>query len=232
MVIFLPNIVRSDGSLDLSSLPDDKNTQYINITGQDGSGKSSLVDGLADHYDQQGYLVITSKSPCDPHLTDLLYNAISQDGYEDWYTEQLLFSFSDGLLSNYMIQLDGHCDYFICHRGPADQYNSGVTRSNLSYKDINKSQKPERLAKFDIYFHLNCDGKVSWERVRDNPNKYQYPAYLYEEAQNTERLPMEIVNGNDPSLKFLRDAQHYYINTTELGIYDTFRKALKCLGER
>ena len=54
--------------------------------------------------------MITAKSPCDAYLVKLLNNAISQDGYNDWYTEQMLFSFADGLLSNYMLQINGHCD--------------------------------------------------------------------------------------------------------------------------
>ena len=114
MKVFLPEIVRSNGALDLSSLPSNLNTSFISVTGQDGSGKTNLRDGLAKHFSDMGKVVITAKSPCDKYIVQLLNNAISQNGYEDWYTEQMLFSFTDGLLSNYMLQINSHCDYFIC----------------------------------------------------------------------------------------------------------------------
>lgn len=161
MKVFLPDIVEKNGSLNLSSLPIGCNTRFISVTGQDGSGKTNLRDGLAKYFSERENVVITAKSPCDAYLVKLLNNAISQNGYEDWYTEQMLFSFADGLLSNYMVQLNGHCDYFICQRGPIDQYAHGVTRSRKSYQTIYQIQKPERLAKFDVYIHMNCEAKVA-----------------------------------------------------------------------
>ena len=162
MKVFLPELVRDNGALDLSSLKYGFPTKYICITGQDGSGKTNLRDGLAEYLSERGNTVITAKSPCDKYLVHLLNNAISQNGYEDWYTEQMLFSFADGLLSNYMIQLRGYCDYFICQRGPIDQYAHGVTRSGKTYSEIYEIQRPERLAMFNMYIHLNCDAKVAW----------------------------------------------------------------------
>ena len=174
MKVFLPEIVRSNGALDLSSLPSNLNTSFISVTGQDGSGKTNLRDGLAKHFSDMGKVVITAKSPCDKYIVQLLNNAISQNGYEDWYTEQMLFSFTDGLLSNYMLQINSHCDYFICQRGPIDQYAHGITRSGKTYSDIYKIQRPERLAKFDMYIHLNCDADVAWERVCEDEGKDRY----------------------------------------------------------
>jgi len=167
MKIFLPELVRNNGALDLSSLQYGKPTKYICITGQDGSGKTNLRDGLAEYFSERGKMVITAKSPCDKYLVHLLNNAISQNGYEDWYTEQMLFSFADGLLSNYMIQLRGYCDFFICQRGPIDQYAHGITRSRKTYSEIYEIQRPERLARFNMYIHLNCDADVAWERIRE-----------------------------------------------------------------
>ena len=48
MKIFLPELVRENGALDLSSLKYGLHTKYLGVTGQDGSGKTSLRDGLAD----------------------------------------------------------------------------------------------------------------------------------------------------------------------------------------
>ena len=227
MKIYLPEIVRKDGSLDLSSLPTTENTRFISVMGQDGSGKTSLRDNLADYLDSQGKTVITSKSPCDKYIVGLLNNAISQNGYEDWYTEQLLFSFCDGLLSNYMVQLNQHCDYFICQRGPCDQYDHGVTRSGKTYAEIHEIQRPERLAKFDAYVHMNCDANVAWNRICEDEGKdrYEYPEYFARQTKNTEKLYHDIVDGDDPALQFLRDAKHFYINTTEMTINEVFMKA-------
>ena len=229
MLIFLPKIIRKDGSLDLGALPNTEKTHYISVMGQDGSGKTSLRDNLAEYFSKQGKTVVTSKSPCDKYIVGLLNNAISQNGYNDWYTEQLLFSFCDGLLSNYMVQLNQHCDYFICQRGPCDQYDHGITRSGLTYAQIHEIQRPERLAKFDIYIHMNCDAKVAWDRICEDEGKdrYEYPEYFERETKNTEKLYEEIINGNDPALDFLRSSKHFYINSTNMTIQDVFEKALE-----
>ena len=230
---YLPRLVRPNGGLNLSPLPNNCKTLYISVCGQDGSGKTSLRDNLANYFAGKEKTVITSKSPCDKYIVGLLNNAISQDGYEDWYTEQLLFSFSDGLLSNYMVQLDGRCDYFICQRGPSDQYDHGITRSGKTYTEIHDIQRPERLAKFNVYFHLNADAKVAWSRIAEDEGKdrYEYPEYFERQVVNTKKLYDEIVNGNDEALEFLRDAKHFYIDTTSLTIEDTFNKALELLEE-
>lgn len=228
MKVFLPDIVEKNGSLNLSSLPIGRNTRFISVTGQDGSGKTNLRDGLAKYFSERENVVITAKSPCDAYLVKLLNNAISQNGYEDWYTEQMLFSFADGLLSNYMIQLNGHCDYFICQRGPIDQYAHGVTRSRKSYQTIYQIQKPERLAKFDVYIHMNCEAKVAWERVAKDEGKdrYEYPEYFERQVKNTEKLYQDIMSGKYKELDFLSTAKHIYIDTTSLTIEQTFEKAL------
>ena len=228
MKVFLPEIVRSNGALDLSSLPSNLNTSFISVTGQDGSGKTNLRDGLAKHFSDMGKVVITAKSPCDKYIVQLLNNAISQNGYEDWYTEQMLFSFTDGLLSNYMLQINSHCDYFICQRGPIDQYAHGITRSGKTYSDIYKIQRPERLAKFDMYIHLNCDADVAWERVCEDEGKdrYEYPEYFARQVKNTKKLYDDIINGEQKELDFLRCSRNVYIDTTSLTIPDVLEMAL------
>lgn len=229
MKVFLPDLVRENGALDLSNLPNELPTKYISVTGQDGSGKTNLRDGLAEYFSEKGKVVITAKSTCDKYLVKLLNNAISQNGYEDWYTEQMLFSFADGLLSNYMIQLNGHCDYFICQRGPIDQYAHGVTRSGKKYSEIYKIQRPERLAKFDMYIHLNCSADVAWGRICEDEGKdrYEYPEYFVRQVKNTKKLYDDIIRGKHKELNFLRSSVNTYIDTTNLTITEVLKKALK-----
>lgn len=229
---FMPELIDNKGRLDVSNLPTERDTFYISVCGQDGSGKTSLRDNLAKHFAEKGKIVITSKSPSDKYIVGLLNNAISQNGYEDWYTEQLLFSFSDGLLSNYMEQLDGHTDLFICQRGPSDQYDHGITRSRKTYEEIHDIQRPERLKKFDIYFHLNANAEVAWQRIADDEGKdrYEYPEYFKRQVVNTKKLYDEIVYGNNKALEFLRSSHHFYIDTTELSIEQTFERAIKCIN--
>ena len=228
MKVFLPELIRQNGALDLSSFPDDADTKFICITGQDGSGKTSLRDGIADFFSERGRTVITAKSPCDKHLVHLLNNAISQDGYDDWYTEQMLFSFADGLLSNYMLQLKGHCDYFVCQRGPVDQYAHGITRSRKTYSEIYNIQRPDRLAKFDMNIHLNCEASVAWERICDDEGKdrYEYPEYFERQVKNTKQLYEDIMTGCQQELDFLRDSHNVYIDTTNMTIPDVLKEAL------
>lgn len=216
--IYLPEIVSSKGNLILDELPKGCDTKFISITGQDGSGKTTLRDNLAEFFESQGKTVITAKSPCDKHTVNLLNNAISQNGYEDWYTEQLLFSFMDGLLSNYMMQLKGRCDYFVCQRGPIDQYAHGVTRSGKTYSEIHGIQRPDRLEKFDTYIHLNCEAKTAWMRVCEDEGKdrYEYPEYFERQVPNTKALYDNIVEGTIKELEFLRSSKHHYLDTTNL----------------
>lgn len=234
MKVYLPEIVRPYGGLKLSDLPNTEKTCFISIMGQDGSGKTTLRDRLAEYFSSKGHFVITAKSPCDKYLVGLLNNAISQNGYNDWYTEQLLFSFCDGLLSNYMLELNKRCDYFICQRGPADQYDHGITRSGLSYEQIHEIQRPERLAKFDSYIHLNCDAKVAWERICEDEGKdrYEYPEYFERQVKNTKELFDNICNDSEnPSLKFMLDSKHFYIDTTYLIADQVFETVLNYLKE-
>lgn len=228
---YLPQILTQEGALRLELLPEGRKTKFISITGQDGSGKTTLRDNLAQYYEQSGYVVVTSKSPCDKHTVNLLNHAISQNGYEDWYTEQLLFSFMDGLLSNYMIQLDGRCDYFICQRGPIDQYAHGVTRSGRQYDEIYEIQRPLRLKKFDVYIHLNCEAHVAWQRICEDEGKdrYEYPEYFMRQVPNTKRLYDEIISGNDSHLDFLRSSIHHYVDTTYLTTDEVFENVRKLL---
>lgn len=162
----------------------------------------------------------------------MLNHAISQSGYKDWYTEQLLFSFMDGVLSNYMIQLDEKCDYFICQRGPIDQYAHGITRSEKSYTEIYNIQRPERLAKFDAYIHMNCEPKVAWERIckDEGKDRYEYPEYFEKQVPNTKALYDNIVNGNQHKLEFLRKSKHYYIDTTKMETDEVMKTAISFIN--
>lgn len=235
MKVFLPKLIRQNCSLNLDSLPSNCETRFISVTGQDGAGKTNLRDNLAEYFSFNGSTVITAKSPCDAYLVKLLNNAISQNGYNDWRTEQALFDFADGLLSNYMVQLNGHCDYFICQRGPIDQYAHGITRSGKTYETIYNSQNPERLAKFDIYIHMNCDPKIAWERVAadEGKDRYEYPEYFERQVKNTRKLYQDIISKKYKELSFLNTSRHIYIDTTDLTINQTFKKVLieleKCL---
>ena len=229
-VLFLPDLI-DKGRLVLDGLPEGCDTKFISVTGQDGAGKTSLRDGLAQYYADQGYVVMTAKSPCDKHIVHLLNNAVSQEGYEDPYTEELLFSFCDGLLSNYMHQLNGRVDYFICQRGPMDQYAHGVTRSGKDFKTIYDVQKPERLMRFDAYIHLNCNPKVAWDRIKEDEGKdrYEYPEYFARQTVNTKKLYDCITAGDEPELAFLRLSKNYYIDTTEMSIDEVRELAIKLI---
>lgn len=224
----LTEITNANASLNLAQLPVERKTVKICLTGQDGSGKTTAMQGLADYLSEKGKVVITAKSPCDKHTVDILNNAISQDDYKDWYTEQLLFSYMDGVLSNYMMQLDGHCDYFICQRGPIDQYAHGVTRSCRSYSEIHDNQRPERLAKFDMYIHFNCIAEIAWERLRDDDNKdrYEYPEYFRKQVENTRKLYDDIVHGKQMALNFFRLSRHVYLDTSYLTIPEVLKQVI------
>lgn len=229
MKIYLPDIIKSDGSLNLEGLPNNRKTKFISITGQNGSGKTNLRDGLAKYLSYEGNVVITAESPCDKHLVKLLNNAIGQNEYKDWYTEQMVFNLADGLLSNYMIQIKEHCDYFICKRGPIDQYASGLVRSGKTYSEIFNIQCPNNLAKFDMYIHLNCNADVAWKRVCNDEEKSKYESleYFYKQEEKNKELFEEITSGNQKELEIFRSSYNVYIDTTNMVIPEVFVHALE-----
>ena len=64
-VLFLPDLV-DKGRLLLDDLPHDRETKFVSVTGQDGAGKTSLRDGLAQFYADQGYVAYCSVAEqCD-----------------------------------------------------------------------------------------------------------------------------------------------------------------------
>ena len=235
MLINLYDIINEKWAIDFSLLQHkNKHTHFISIRWLDGSWKTSLRDNLGKYFSEKWYIVITGQAPCDRHLVNLLNNAISQNGYEDWYTEDLLFHFCDGLLSNYQRQVNGYCDYFICQRWPCDEYVQGIIRNKgaiRTYQELYNLQKPERLIKFDDYICLNCDGKVAWERIKndDNKDRYEYPEFLDKQSKQTEKLYEDITKNKDSSLDFLRKSNHYYLDTTDKTINQTFEWALSVL---
>lgn len=234
MLVNLYDIINAKWAIDLSSLHKTWQTHFISVCWLDGSWKTSLRNNLAKYFSEKWFTVIVGKSPCDRHLVNLLNNAISQNGYKDWYTEELLFRFCDGLLSNYLKQLNNYCDYFICQRWPSDAYTFGIIRSEKrNYQEIHDLQRPERLIKFDDYIHLNCNAKVAWDRIKndDGKDRYEYPEFLDKQCKQTKKLYEDITKTKDPSLDFLRESNHYYLDTTEKTINQTFEWALSVLNE-
>ena len=63
MLIYMPTLIGADGSIDTSRLGSGLNTRYICVTGQDGSGKTSLRDGLANYFSDQEKIRSFDHSP-------------------------------------------------------------------------------------------------------------------------------------------------------------------------
>lgn len=135
---FLPELVRSNGVLDLSSLKFGIPTKYVCITGPDNCGKTNLWDGLAEYFSKNGKTVITAKAS---------------------YDEQL---------SNYMSKLRGFCDFFICQGSTIDQYVYEAERSVKEHFQKQNNQQVKHLARFNMYIHLDCNIENAKRLQREN----------------------------------------------------------------
>lgn len=204
MKIYLVNLIQDDWSLNLKLLPEDCNTKYIAITGNNNWSKITLRKILANYFVDMQKIVVTDKSDLDCYEEGFFIKAIKKAKQENQeYTLQLFLSFLDGLLSNYLVNLRGRCDYFIFDRSPIDQYLYCNTLNGNGFLEIYKIQKPERFEKIDYYIYLDCATNELEVKSENSPSV-------------TKKLYEEVVEGNRPELDFARTAKHYYVDATNL----------------
>jgi hypothetical protein len=126
----LNELVRSNGTLDLSSLQYGIPTKYICITGPNSADVAKLCEKMAEHYSKSGMIVVTAKA---------LHNE---------------------KLSDYIDKLRGYCKYFIYQGGTIDEYVYEVSKTIKDLSKNQDTKQTSKFAPFQVYLHLDCDAKT------------------------------------------------------------------------
>lgn len=206
--------------------------KWIVVTGLDGTGKTTLKNRLIGFLKGRKKLVKDFKAPYDKYLLGLL--DVSGDGlpWKDNYTDQLIFTLDNRILSNYVRNWRKEFDYLVSQRGFLDSYVHGEVRG-YDYSQVDELLKTEELQKCDVMIHLNADPKVAFDRIKDDPDgdKFETLEYIEKQAIATKRAYEELVNKN-PNLNAFFGTQNIYVDTTYITCEQTYKIVLKELFER
>ena len=194
--------------------------KWIVITGLDGSGKTHLVNSLAEYYRAQGLKVQTAHLPFDKHLATEVLPKLKLK-----YSDRLLFALDNHIFAAQLEEWLSEYDIIISQRGWFDSFVHGAV-SGYSYAEIAQLNQVELLPKCDVMIHLVCSAPVAYGRIKDDPDadKFEYPEYLHIQEVETRRGFNELFTGN-PDLVAFQGCKNYIIDTTWMTIDGTYNQA-------
>lgn len=211
---------RSFGTLDNKEDIMKKKATWIVVTGLDGSGKTNLVNNLAEYYREQGLKVKTAHLPFDKHLgTEILPKLQLK------YSDRLLFALDNHIFAAQLQEWLDEYDIIISQRGWFDSFVHGRVQG-FSYAEIAQLNQVELLPKCDVMIHLVCSAPVAFSRIKDDPDadKYEYPEYIHTQEEETRRGFNELFAGNTDLAAF-QGCKNFLIDTTWMSIKGTFEHA-------
>ena len=201
-------------------------TKWIVVTGLDGSGKTHLVKSLEDHYKNKGLKVTSLHLPNDIHLQKDVLPVLN-----DPYSDRLLFALDNRIVAARINQwlMEQKYDIIISQRGWLDSYVHGRCQG-FDYEFINGLNRFQDLPKADIMIHLVADAKIAYDRIKDDPDadKFEYLKYIVKQEKMTRQAYEDLMN-EDPGMYPLFGAKNILIDTTEITIAETFKKAIDFL---
>jgi len=202
---------------------------WIVITGLDGSGKTTLKSRLVGYLKEQGKLVKDFKSPYDKYLLGLLDVIGGGLPWQDNYTDQLLFTLDNRILSQRVKEWRSQFDVLVSQRGFLDSFVHGEVRG-YNYQQVDDLQKTSEMEKCDVMIHLNASPEVAFSRISDDPDadKFETIEYITQQAVATKKAFDELQSGN-PSLKAFEGTKNIYVDTTNLSLDETFDVVLEQL---
>lgn len=198
-----------------------KKATWIVITGLDGSGKTHLVDNLAEHYRSQGLKVKTAHLPFDKHLGVEVLPKLQLK-----YSDRLLFALDNHIFAAQLQEWFDEYDIIISQRGWFDSFVHGAVQG-FSYSEIAQLNQVQLLPKCDVMIHLVCSTPVAYDRIKDDPDadKFEYPEYIHTQEVETRRGFNELFAGNSDLAAF-QGCKNFLIDTTWMSIEDTFAQSL------
>lgn len=208
-------------------------SKWIVVTGLDGSGKTTFKNRLVGYLKSKGHKTQNFKSPYDKHLLGLL--DVSGDGlpWKDNYSDQLIFMLDNRMLSYYVRDWRNTHEYLVSQRGFIDSFVHGVCRG-FSYDETDKMMRTQELEKCDVMIHFNCDPKVAFWRICEDPDadKFETLEYIEKQAQSTKAVYDALIAGTEPAFESFKGCKNIYIDTTHLSVDGTFDILIEELRKR
>lgn len=201
---------------------------WVEITGLDGTGKTTLKENLEKYIKGLGHSAHSFKFPYDKHLLGLLDVSGNGQPLQDNYTDTLIFALDNRILDYYIRDWKKQYKYLISQRGFIDSFVHGEVRG-YSYEETDTILRTHELTKCDVMIHLNADPEIAFKRIQDDPDadKFETIDYIIEQAEATEKAYKELVKGDNENLKAFKGIPNIYINTSYLTCEETFQKAVE-----
>lgn len=208
------------------------NGKWIVVTGLDGSGKTTFKNRLVGYLKSKGHKTQNFKSPYDKHLLGLL--DVSGEGlpWKDNYSDQLIFMLDNRMLSYYVRDWKEKHEYLVSQRGFIDSFVHGVCRG-FSYQETDQMMRTSELEKCDVMIHFNCDPRVAFQRICEDPeaDKFETLEYIKMQAKSTKDVYDALVAGTEPAFDAFKGCTNIYVDTTHLSMDGTFKYLINKLRE-
>ena len=214
------------GHYKMSKINNTCKATWIVVTGLDGSGKTNLVNSLAEHYRTQGLNVATAHLPYDTHLQREVLPKLKHS-----YSDRLMFALDNHIFAAELESWLYKYDVIISQRGWFDSFVHGAVQG-YDYSFIEELNRAEELPKCDVMVHLVANAATAFARIKNDPDadKFEYPKYIYKQEMETRRGYQELVVEKNPDLYAFRNSKNILIDTTDITMEETFKKALEFLN--
>jgi thymidylate kinase len=198
---------------DISQAPDDgsntaqTSSPWIVVTGLDGAGKTTLVGRL-----ESSYAASRFRLPYHDFVRPCLARSGAGEPFGDVQTDRLLFSL-DARLANYQIRdwrREGRT--LVSQRGWMDNFIFGAVQG-LSYRKSDEMLQSLELERPSAQIFLVGDPAIAFERIRNDPDKYETADFLVIQYAETLRFFDELLR-NHPDLKSFADIPTILIDTS------------------
>ena len=223
-MVALANGLGINGSvLKEDNMPKGK-AKWIVVTGLDGSGKTHLVEDLANYYRNKGLKVKTAHLPYDKHLGTKVLPKLKMS-----YSDRLLFALDNHIFAAQLEEWMSEYDIIISQRGWFDSFVHGAVQG-YSYSFIGQLNRIEELPVCNVMIHLVASASVAYARIKDDPDgdKFEYPSYIRTQELETRRGYQELIERNLDLYPFFK-VHNTLIDTSNLTMEETFELSKKFL---
>ncbi len=167
---------------DTASRPSGRRAPWVAVTGLDGSGKSALVEALAE-----AYVAFQFRLPHHEFVRPALARSGGGAPFGDVLTDRLVFA-ADARLTNYLIrEWRARHLFLVSQRGWMDNYVFGAIQG-LSYEATDALLRTAELERPSAIIHLVADPDVAFERIRRDPDGDKYETRAFMRVQHRETL--------------------------------------------